>query len=504
MAEPIPLNPSDLKAMPKAKKLALYRALTKAKLRQEQRKSLFYLESSHEGQRAFHKAKNRIRILLGGNRSGKTTAGVLEMLWLVTGTHPFRPAKTPIKAMIVAQDFTTHVKDIIQTKISEWFPEGLIERIETNHARAWSKIYLKNGSTIDIKTHDQDLKVFEGSDYDVVWFDEPPPELIFKAVWRGLTDRQGICYITGTPIVEPWMLDVIEDAERDETKLVWYHYVNTYENAKNIGNGDEAEGRRRIREFEKMLDADERTARIEGKFLQLKGRIFKGWDRAIHLIEPFAWPNEWPIIYSVDPHGHKPWAVSFVGITENRNKILIASELIPGVISDVAKRTIEMRDELNLQNMNSKPRISYGLIDNAASAELMEKKHEEKKVKIIDEFNREVQPFLPPVKCAPKDVTQKISLFKEWLKPRATGYGHIPQFMAMETPQNKRFRYEVEHYRWATYTGKQNKNELKDVPVKKDDDILDTVLQIALVLGAERADAEFDKREPLKYTGRRR
>lgn len=494
------ISSEKLAEMSKDEKLDMYRMLKELKHTQELRKNEIYLENAHLGQIAFHKAKNPIRIFLGGNRSGKTTAGTNETYYRCSGKHPFHRHRTPIKACIVAQDFTTHVKDIIEEKLKEWFPPGFIVKVDTNHAKAWAKVYCENGSTIDIKTHDQDIKVFEGSDYDFVWFDEPPPQAIFIALWRGLTDREGDCIITGTPIVEPWMYDKVMEADAEDMQGdVWYQYVNSYENAKNLGEGDEELGKARLARFERQLDEDERMARIEGKFLSLKGIIFKKWSRKDHRIPRFPWPNDWPIMYSVDPHPRKPWAVSFVGITANKNKILLHSELVDGVISDVASRCIEIaREEIVLVDETQKPRITAGWIDNYACAELMETKREGKKVKIIDEFNDCVSPFLPRVKGAPKNVSQKIDIFKQWLKLKETRFGEIPSFMVFDTPANKRFIYEIEHYRWASYTGK-NKNELKDQPIKKDDDILDTVLQLGLVLGKGRVDSEFEKKQPIRY-----
>lgn len=510
LAKQYGITPERLRSLSQGELYELYLMLNDYKKLKEQRRTEDYFKNAHQGQMRFHKAHNRIRIFLGGNRSGKTTAGTNEMYLRVSGKHQFKTCPVPIKALIVAQDFTTHVKDIIEPKIKEWFPPGFIKNVDTNHAKAWSKIYCKNGSIIDIKTHDQDLKVFEGSDYDYVWFDEPPPEAIFKAVWRGLTDREGECAITGTPIVEPWMFDKVAEADAENMQgLVWYQYINTYENVINIGDGDKEAGLRRIKALESMYDDDEKMARIEGKFLHLKGLIFKHWSRKDHLIEPFPWPNHWPIIFSVDPHPRKPWAISFVGLTEHKRKILLHSELVPGVIDDVAQRAIQIRnEEIEMARPNSKPKIIRSWIDNYASVELMEKTNKfGDKIKVIDEFNDAISPYIPKCRPAPKDVHTKIQIMKSWLKPKETAYGMKPDFYVFDNAANtgkQSFVYEIEHYRWASYTGKQ-KQKLKDQPVKEDDDILDTVMQVALAEGHGKQESALgEKKEPIKYAGRRR
>lgn len=468
----------------------------------KRRKTEYYMERAHEGQLAFHNAPNRIRIFLGGNRSGKTTGGTNDAYLLASGKHPVHKLRVPNKGLIVGQDFTTHVNDIIIPKIEEWFPPEFIppSKRKRNQTGITNHLGCANGSKIDIKSHDQKLKVFEGSDYDWVWFDEPPPEAIFKAVWRGLTDRGGICFITGTPIVEPWMYDKICEADKEEFEgNVWYQYVNSYDNAKNIGEGDEALGKQRLDEFAAELDPEERKARIEGKFLHLEGLIFKTWSRKHHWVKPFPWPNEWPIWYSIDPHPRKPWAVSLLGLSPKGYKFLISSALVDGVCEDVAQFIFHMRDQIKMDQPGGKPRIVRGYIDNYASVESMVKQ-----TTIIDEINSYLYPLLPRVKTAPKNVSQKISIFKEWLKVHDTNYGPKPTFMAFNCPENKDFLYEIEHYRWQKYKGKGTR-QLKDAPVKEDDDILDTILQLALVLGNESGEDSTDiiSYRRTKFNGRR-
>ena len=125
----------------------------------------------------------------------------------------------------------SHANDIILPKVDEWFPPNLIvERIK-NQAKVDVKLRCRNGSVIDIKSHDQDIKVFEGSDYDWVWFDEPPPQAIFRALWRGLTDRRGIAFITGTPITEPWLFDLYKKAQEKKNRgTYWAQFIDIDEN----------------------------------------------------------------------------------------------------------------------------------------------------------------------------------------------------------------------------------------------------------------------------------
>jgi phage terminase large subunit-like protein len=467
--------------MPQEELVRLARKLQEHEQILQMSKGDIYLKNAHKHQISFHKALNRVRIFLGGNRSGKTTGGANECRWISEGTHPFKTFRLPNKGCIVVQDFQTHAKDIMEPKIAEWFPPGLIIGKETNSVGAIVKYRLRNGSTIDIKSHEQDLKVFEGSDYDWVWFDEPPPEAIFKALWRGLTDRRGIAWFTGTPLTEPWLYDVYQKAAAASNEgMYWAIFASIHDNAKNLGEGDVEEGERRIAEFLDAFDADEREAREHGRFLHMRGQIFKTWNRGTHMTRPFKWPNAWPVLISLDPHPRKPWALSFLGLTPAGYRILLASYYVEGVVEDVAEAVLSYKDEIELER-EGVPKIHSCWIDNYAKVESMIKRG----TTIIEELNRLVTPTIPRFQTPPKNVEEKITIMKGWLKPQPSKYGERPGFMVFDNQANKAFVYEIEHYVWASGRGMRRK-DLRNVPVKEHDDILDTVMQLGLVLDSKK------------------
>lgn len=485
---------SELKNLSQEQLAAIASQAMKIREANKHRSLESYLESAHDGQRDFHKSDKRIRFFFGGNRSGKTTAGTIEMLWRLQGTHPFQKTRTPIKAALIVQDFENHCRSIIEPKFNQWAPPNIIDKAERNQNGAWRHLQLKNGSTMDIFSHDQDIKVFEGSDFDVAWFDEPPPQRVFSAIWRGLTDRGGVCYITGTPIVGPWMYQEIKKAESGTDPLRWFIFVDTDQNATNIGEGDAALGKKRIQEFIELLPPEEREARKSGRFLQMQGLIFKEWQRSHHLVPAFSWPAHWPIIESIDPHPAKPWAVSWVGLAENGSKVLLRSGLYEGVLEQVADQILVERTELNIEH-GRRPRIVKTLIDNSASVPLMQRSNNDptaRRKSLREELELLIGPAYgyPKVEVAPKNVKQKIELFKALLNIRRVDEENVSGFYALDIPENERFIYEIENYVWDTKRG-GILNGLKDIPVKKDDDILDTIMQVVLTLPREGVSNEI-------------
>ncbi len=112
--------------------------------------------------------------------------------------------------------------------------------------------------------------------------------------------------------------------------------------------------------------------------------------------------------------------------------------------------------------------------------------------------NREGVTFKP----APKNVGEKISIFKSWLKVIPTKYGDRPRFMVFDVPENREFVREIEHYVWASQRGAK-RALLKNTPEKDNDDILDTIMQLALVLDSKkRQDGNQARPKVHNYAGR--
>lgn len=470
------------------------------KLAQKSKTQERYLKHAHEKQLLFHRVSKRIRCFFGGNRTGKTTGGCNEFIWANMGTHPNRPCRVPIKSAIIAQDFENHVKAVLENKLNEWVPSGAIVKIERNQSGAMKKIIWSSGSTTDVFSHDQDPKVFEGSDYDFVWMDEPPPRRIFTAIFRGLTDRGGSAIITATPIVEPWLYAFYKESERNPESMWWFCFVDMEENAENLGQGDRELGLKRIEEFVSTLAPEERTARKTGQFMVMEGLIFKSWGRSSHLIRPFDWPHDWPIYESIDPHPRKPAGVSWVGIAENGAKILLQSGYLEGDSYELANEILAWREKLPIKD-GGKPRIVKCLIDNSANAPMTgaSKTNTVKdRVSVREEIENVIGPRGaggPRIECPNKSVAGKIDALRQWLTVRARGEPlprYRPDFLVFDTPDNEDFVEEIENYVWAKFKNR-DQGDYKDRPVKKGDDILDSVMQVALTL----KDSTLKMQEPV-------
>ena len=163
-------------------------------------------------------ATHRERCFMAGNRVGKTEgAGGYETVLHLTGDYPdWWEGKRFTKPIVgwAAGDTNETTRDIIQRKLvgpHGYEGTGLIPKskiIKTTPRSgipgAILDIYIEHvsggTSVLTLKSYEQGRKKFQGTEIDLVWLDEEPPEDVYsECVTRTMTTG-GIVYLTFTPL----------------------------------------------------------------------------------------------------------------------------------------------------------------------------------------------------------------------------------------------------------------------------------------------------------------
>lgn len=252
----------------------------------------------HEKQVQFHTSVAHKRLFAGGNRSGKTVGGAIEAVWWLTGQHPFRDTpEPPIRGRIVAVDLLHGVEQIVKPEIARWLPSSYLD------GGSWSDAYdresrilrLKNGSSLEFMSYEQDTEKFAGTSRHFVWFDEEPPRDIYEECVMRLIDTQGSLWLTMTPTEGmTWVFDEIYEAAETNPDIDCVT-VDLTENP-HVNYGE-------IEAFLSGLTGEEKEMRLKGKFVQIGGLIYqKYFDKTKHIIEPFIPPPDWMHFAGMD-HG---------------------------------------------------------------------------------------------------------------------------------------------------------------------------------------------------------
>lgn len=302
----------------------------------KEQKIVFFRPNPQGEQSAFFEAQEAtVRLVLGSNRSGKTVVGVMEAIahalgfrpWLPEG-HPLRvvrlsdgnPIPVPNVGRIIAQNYEQAIRQTILEKLYEWLPNRLIKHVDKNTRGIPVCYILHNGSKIHLMSNDQDDMAFEGPNGHWFWADEPIDYRKYTGLKRGLVDYNGHCWMTMTPLSQPWINDVIVKRANEPGSGARMFKFSIWDNC--TENGGHLT-RAAIEEFLSDLREDELEARLHAQFLHLAGLVYKEWQPTPpYWIDSYDIPSSWPRVQFVDPHGRKPLALMWAAVSPENQLII--------------------------------------------------------------------------------------------------------------------------------------------------------------------------------------
>lgn len=291
----------------------------------------------------FHQSPKVGRILRGGNRSGKSVAGVVESIWRSTGRHPYyKTHDVPTRGRIVTVDRDAGIEQIIKPLLSQWIPPSeLVDGSwERSYSNARKTLTFRNGSTVELKTHQQEVESFAGVPLHWVWFDEECPSAIFNECRLRLIDFNGVWYMTMTPVEgQDWIFDrFIVTAAKNVDMFEVNIDDNPHLNKEALALLDDD------------LDDDEKKVRRQGIFVPKGGLILKEFDYNRHVIRgnrPI--PPDWTIYESYDHGYNAPTAILWHAVSP-QGKVVTFYEWYKRqlTIKQHAAKVHELRKEMGI------------------------------------------------------------------------------------------------------------------------------------------------------------
>lgn len=385
------------------------RDLAEALERKEKLRRAFGLRyyQPHYKQDLFHRAgAHRRRYMRTGNRFGKSDMGASEACaWAIgyrpwyelsfnvlgkggeiTRRHEGRPdheacffgiPRRPTKGLIIVQDwdkaheiFTSEEDGIGRGKLFKFLPDlrknddgkspGII-RATRQSTGAISTLYIRSIhggiSTIHLDTvrsFKSDGMGQESSNWDWVMVDEPCPQLMWKAVARGLVDAHGSAWFNCTPLRERWINDMFIGSPRtiidqNNPNLFTVKGANRWVMVGSMHDNPHLSAAAK-QEFISDLSEDEIETRIEGKPSHYQGLIYPqfGYAKHVYTEPPHGWkdmstpPANYKVRFAIDPHTKNPHAVLFSATAPTGEVYFFAEIFERSLASDLA------RDILNI------------------------------------------------------------------------------------------------------------------------------------------------------------
>jgi phage terminase large subunit-like protein len=164
------------------------------------------------------------RLLIAGNRVGKSDTGAFELSRHLTGIYPdnwrgkrFDHNSGPVKVWAAGPSGIL-VRDVAQTKlfgppgVADLMGTGFIPRdaivgqpsASRSAANAFDTAHIRHASGgvshLGFKSYEQDRRIWQGETLQGIWFDEEPPLELYTEGQARLITTAGISFMTFTPL----------------------------------------------------------------------------------------------------------------------------------------------------------------------------------------------------------------------------------------------------------------------------------------------------------------
>lgn len=260
----------------------------------------------------------RERMFLAGNQLGKTFSGGAETAMHLTGRYPdwwpgrrFTGPTRGWAAGITSESVRDTTQRILLGPLGQQgtgsIPKDMILDVRMGRGipDAVDTILVRHKaggvSQITFKSYERGREKLQGETLDFVHLDEEPPEDIYSEILARIAARQGIVYLTATPLLG--MTQVVRRF-LNESNADRGHVTMTISDAGHISPEDQA---RIIAGY----PLHEREARVKGIPMLGSGRVFPVAEERISE-EAFALPKHWPRICGIDFGWDHPTAAAWI------------------------------------------------------------------------------------------------------------------------------------------------------------------------------------------------
>lgn len=435
----------------------------------------------------FHQSDKHGRLFIGGNRTGKTVSNVVECIWWLTKTHPYKKMpKEPVRGRYVTVDFKNFIKPLTIPEFQRWLPTTYL--INGNWNDSYDKetdtLHLTNGSTLQFRSYEQEVDKFAGASLHFVAFDEEPDQLIWNECLARLVDTNGYWWMSMTPLFGmTWVYDKIyEPAIKDPENFMFFMVQADMAENPHLG-----EAARKM--YLATLSDEEREARQKGNFVQAGGLVYKTYRPHIHQIsgKDFKLTSDMRVYMSLDGGWTHPAGLLWHAVKPD-GSIVTFKEMrdIEVTIPGWCNRIKEYERTLRYWDTGQKAPVYLRTGDPALRITRAQTGLSD----LMEYASNGIYFALENVPSGPGSVDTGIKKMVTYLavNPRTD------KPMWQHTDDCFMLRGELQKYRWETWANKkmENKNAPKTKPHSKDDDLCDSLRYFISI----QSDLSFDTSVP--------
>ena len=423
----------------------------------------------HSKQVVFHESREDLKVFLGGNRSGKTTAGIVDDLIQALSPEDipehlrgFKRWSPPFYCRVVTPDLGQTLDQVILQKIREWCPPRALQGGSLDKAfdQRLRVLRFENGSWFQFMSNDQDLDKFGGAALHRVHYDEEPRQDIRKESLARLIDYGGDEVFTMTPLMGmSWMYDDVW-TPFNEGRLTNCTVVLV-----DMDDNPHLDERTKNRVLAEYSD-EERQARKSGLFVHFAGLVYPEFVPETHVRPSLtSLPDGVEVFGGIDPGIRHMAAVVFCYLDSEDNLVVFDELALQGnTISEVCKEI-----ELKKLRWSCEPR--WWVIDPASR----NKNNQTGRSDQMEFADHGI--FTSPGQNAVRPGINKV---KERLRA-----GKL--ILTADCPE---LISEFKKYRWSS--PKRSENDAKEAPVKRDDHLLDALRYVVMSRPLVPKEQEFE------------
>ena len=296
-----------------------------------------YLYTPNKKEFWYYLQPHSTKAISGGNRSGKTTTNVIEIIMQCEGWHPLQrenidkiieetPFKgvrehlkrvrdegrfissPPIEARCVAVDFTSGVEKILGPEFVKWATASELKNIGYDNEKK-RRIDWKNKSFSEFMSQDQELDSHGGVARDVIYFDEEGPYSYWlENRMRTISTKGRMLYGATAINGVTWTEEHIFDRANESDSNVYAIEMTSYDNPINT--------KAMIDEIKaECRDEVDVQIRIYGKRVLRGGGVYTmAREEAPWVLPRFPLPEEGTLIMAIDPHPKIEHAVLWIWV----------------------------------------------------------------------------------------------------------------------------------------------------------------------------------------------
>lgn len=436
----------------------------------------------------FHQSQKHGRLFIGGNRTGKTVANVVECVWWLTKTHPYRVMpREPVRGRFVTVDFKNIIKPVTIPLFKQYMPQQYLinGNWEDSYDKQTDTLHLNNGSFIEFMSYEQETDKFASASRHFVSFDEEPPQDIFEECGARLIDTNGSWWMSMTPLFGmTWVYERIYEPAKDNPNHRFF--IVQADMADNPYLPPESRDA-----YLATLSEDDRRAREKGDFVQLGGKVFKNFQPRIHRIpmSEFELTSDMRIYTSVDSGWVHPTAWLWHAVKPD-GTIITFFEMRDSyvTIEGWAQRVKAYESTLKYKDTGQRAKVYLRTGDPA-----LRQTRANTGISDIGEYAKHgIYLAVEGVPTGPDSVDTGLRKFDEYLQinplTKQPTWHYVENCVLLEDEMLK--------YHWETWASKklESKNAPKTKPHKKHDDLCDCLRYFITTM----PDLSFDDSVPTK------